>query len=69
MHNDSILPITNSVLIVSLKSSMDVKSSDGTTLLLKYATSYVSNHAIMKGLLQAQLYLILLLINFVINFQ
>ena len=31
---------------------MDVQSSDGRTLLLKYATSYVSkmkDHAIMKG--------------------
>ena len=56
-----LLPI---VYLVSLKSSMDVQSSDGRTLLLKYATSYVSkmkDHAIMKGLLQVEVYLALLL--------
>ena len=56
-----LLPI---VYLVSLKSSMDVQSSDGRTLLLKYATSYVSkmkDHAIMKGLLQVEVYLTLLL--------
>ena len=56
-----LLPI---VYLVSLKSSMDVQSSDGRTLPLKYATSYVSkmkDHAIMKGLLQVEVYLTLLL--------
>ena len=56
-----LLPI---VYLVSLKSSMDVQSSDGRTLLLKYATSYESkmkDHAIMKGLLQVEVYLTLLL--------
>ena len=43
---------------------MDMQSSDGRALLLKYAISYVrkmKDHAIMNSLLQLQLYLILLL--------
>ena len=52
------MPFSNiSLLIfisVSLKSNMDIQSSDGRALLLKYATSYVTkmkDHDIMKGLL------------------
>ena len=40
-------------IIVSLKCSMDVQSSDGYSLLLKYLTSYVSkmkDHQMLKGL-------------------
>ena len=64
--------VPNSVLIDSLKNSMDMQSSDGRALLLKYATSYVrkmKDHAIMNGLLQLQLYVILLLRNVFINLQ
>ena len=53
-----LMPFSNiSLLIfflVSLKSSMDIQSSDGRALLLKYASSYVTkmkDHDIMKGLL------------------
>ena len=55
--------VNTSVFIVSLKSSMDVQSTDGRSLLLKYATSYVSkmkDHAIIKGLLQVEVFLTLL---------
>ena len=43
---------------------MDIQSSDGQALLLKYASSYVTkmkDHGIMKGLLNLQLLLYTLL--------
>ena len=39
--------------LVSLKCSMDVQSSDGRSLLLKYVSSYVTkmkDHELLKGL-------------------
>lgn len=44
---------TSLLHLVSLKCSMDVQSSDGRSLLLKYVSSYVTkmkDHELLKGL-------------------
>ena len=46
----------NSLCLVSLKCSMDVQSSDGRSLLLKYVSSYVTkmkDHKLLKGLIHS----------------
>ena len=59
-----------SFCLVSLKCSMDVQSSDGRSLLLKYVSSYVTkmkDHKLLKGLIQyiRSLHLYHILIKFV----